>query len=187
MSLPRFAYLLLLIIAGYSCYYLYANKDPEVTQVAPDAELAAFSAKGVDHTTYNLKGIRSYLVTATDLDHYSKSGNTIFQQPVLHIFRDGSHEEWEITAEQGILDEEHVFTLYGNVLAKNKLPDAGFDTMSTDKLLIHLEDRDFWANNPVALVGPAFQINGQAMKGNFADNIATLYNDVQGRYEKLTP
>lgn len=59
--------------------------------------------------------------------------------------------------------------------------------MATDKILIHLDNRDFWADNPVLLVGPTFETKGEAMKGNFAKNIATLYNNVQGRYETLTP
>ena len=80
-----------------------------------------------------------------------------------------------------------VLTLYDNVLAKNLLPDSGFDTMSTDVLGIQLDNRDFWADNQVTLVGPQFETVGQAMKGNFAENNAILYKHVQGRYETLTP
>jgi lipopolysaccharide export system protein LptC len=59
--------------------------------------------------------------------------------------------------------------------------------MATRELLIDLTDRNFWADTQVLLVGPLFETKGQAMKGNFRDNVATLYNKVQGRYETLTP
>ena len=52
---------------------------------------------------------------------------------------------------------------------------------------IQLDNRDFWADNQVTLVGPQFETVGQAMKGNFAENNAILYKHVQGRYETLTP
>ncbi|QSA19731.1 LPS export ABC transporter periplasmic protein LptC, partial [Vibrio furnissii] len=32
-----------------------------------------------------------------------------------------------------------------------------------------------------------FETRGQAMKGNFGNHSAVLYNHVQGRYETLTP
>jgi len=86
-----------------------------------------------------------------------------------------------------VLTKDHVLTLQSNILGKNLLPDSGFDTLSTDIIHIQLDNRDFWADNQVTLIGPQFETVGQAMKGNFADNTAILYNHVQGRYETLTP
>ncbi len=37
------------------------------------------------------------------------------------------------------------------------------------------------------MIGTFFETEGQAMKGNFGTNNATLFNSVQGRYETLTP
>ncbi len=70
---------------------------------------------------------------------------------------------------------------------KTLLPDSGFDTLTTSEMSIQLKSRDFWADKPVELRGPQFETHGQAMKGNFADHSAELYNQVQGRYETLTP
>jgi lipopolysaccharide export system protein LptC len=103
------------------------------------------------------------------------------------VYKQGTTQEWEITAERGVLTQEHVLTLYENVLATNLLPESGFDTLSTDIMNIQLDSRDFWADNQVIMVGPQFETVGQAMTGNFADNHATLYKHVQGRYETLTP
>ncbi|MGR5452368.1 LPS export ABC transporter periplasmic protein LptC, partial [Vibrio sp. PNB22_3_1] len=85
------------------------------------------------------------------------------------------------------LDEDHVLVLYDKVIAKNLLPTSSFDTMATEKLNIQLDKRDFWADQTVRLNGPQFVTRGHAMKGNFKDNTATLYEHVQGRYEILTP
>ncbi len=187
MSISRVLYTMVFIVAAYSAYYLFGARNVEVVQVIPDIEVPALSGRNVDNTNYNDSGTRSYRITSNYLDHYAVSGDTRFEYPVLYIYKDGEIQEWEITADRGILDKDHVLTLYDNVLAKNLLPDAGFDTMATDRLSIHLDNRDFWADNPVLLVGPAFENKGQAMKGNFGKNIATLFNHVQGRYETLTP
>mgnify|MGYP001356955800 FL=1 len=187
MSLSRIIYAILLMIAAYSAYYLYGAGQVTAIQVTPDLELPALSGQNVDNTNYTESGVRNYRVVAQYLDHYAESGNTVFDYPVLFVYREGETKEWEITADRGILNKEQVLTLYDNVLAKNLLPDASFDTMATKKLFIKLDNRDFWADTPVLLVGPSFETKGNAMKGNFAENVATLFNKVQGRYETLTP
>jgi lipopolysaccharide export system protein LptC len=187
MSLSRVIYMILIVVAAFCTYYLFGAKNVQVVQVSPNLELPALSGRNIDNTNHDDDGIRSYRITSEYLDHYAVSGNTNFEYPVLYIYKDGEVQEWEVTADRGILDKDHILTLYDNVLAKNLLPESSFDTMATDKLSIHLDNRDFWADNPVLLVGPAFENQGQSMKGNFGTNVATLLNHVQGRYETLTP
>lgn len=187
MSLSRIGYIIVSFIICWSAYYLLDKQQSYDIQVEPDTELPMFSGEGLENTSYTEDGIRSYVITSVTLDHYAKSGDTIFQQPVLKVYKEGTTQEWEITAVRGVLTKEHVLTLYEDVLATNLLPDSGFDTMSTEVMNIQLDSRDFWADNQVTLVGPQFETVGQAMNGNFADNHATLYKHVQGRYETLTP
>ncbi|WP_428775514.1 LPS export ABC transporter periplasmic protein LptC [Vibrio sp.] len=187
MSLSRFGYILLIFIGSWSAYYLYDRDSGFDQQVEPDTELPIFSGSQLQNTSYTDKGLRSYAITSEHLDHYAKSGDTKFTRPVLKVFREGDQLEWQITAETGVLDDNNVLTLTTNVTAKNLLPDSGFDTLSTDSISIQLDNRDFWADTQVTLVGQQFETVGQAMKGNFAENTAVLYNHVQGRYETLTP
>ncbi|WP_260261564.1 LPS export ABC transporter periplasmic protein LptC [Vibrio intestinalis] len=187
MSLARIGQLLLLLVIAVSAYYLTNSGDTYDIQVEPDTELPMFTGRNLKNTSYSEAGVRSYVITSTHLENYAKSGDTIFDKPVLKVYKQGSIQEWEITAEQGVLNSDHVLTLHHNVLGKNLLPDSGFDTLSTDTLSIQLDNRDFWADNQVTLVGPQFETVGQAMKGNFAENTAILYKHVQGRYETLTP
>ncbi|PWI33512.1 LPS export ABC transporter periplasmic protein LptC [Vibrio albus] len=187
MSFKRIIYLILMIVAGYSVYYLYNGQSEELVQVPSSSELPALSGHDIENITYNEDGIRSYRVVSKLLEHYAKSGDTVFEFPALSVYRDGQTEEWRITADHGVLDKNQILTLYGNVLAENLLPEASFDTMATEKLLIHLTNRNFWADSQVLLAGPDFETKGQKMKGNFSDNTATLYDRVQGRYETLTP
>ncbi len=187
MNLSRIGYILLILIAGYSIYYLIDSRSSDAIQVSPDLELPTLSGEKVDNASYTETGIRSYRITSDHIDYYAQRGNTKFLNPVLYIYRDGDLLEWKVTADRGELNKQNVLTLYNNVLANNLLPDASFDTMSTDKLNIQLDNRDFWADNSVLLLGPAFENKGNAVKGNFHDNIATLFNRVQGRYENLAP
>lgn len=187
MSLSRIGYLIVLFVICWSAYYLFDKQQSYDIQVEPDTELPMFSGQGLQNTSYSESGVRSYVITSTKLDHFAKSGDTLFNLPILKVYKKGETQEWEITADTGVLNKDHVLTLTTNVLVKNLLPDSGFDTMSTDTMSIQLDNRDFWADNQVTLIGPQFETIGQAVTGNFADNHATLYKHVQGRYETLTP
>ncbi|NOJ05323.1 LPS export ABC transporter periplasmic protein LptC [Vibrio splendidus] len=187
MSFTRIIYLILIFIASWSTYYLYDKEQTSTIQVAPNLELPAFSGKSLNNISYDESGIRSYQVESTYLEHYSVVGDTHFQNPVLSVFREGHTIEWQVTADRAIMDENQVVTFYNNVVAKNLLPEASFDTMTTDKMVVELPSRDFYSETPVHMIGTFFETEGQAMKGNFGTNNATLFNSVQGRYETLTP
>ncbi|HAS64419.1 MAG TPA: LPS export ABC transporter periplasmic protein LptC [Vibrio sp.] len=187
MSLARIGYLVLIVIIAASGYYLMRDQTTYDIQVEPNVELPIFTGQGLTNTSYNERGLRSYVITSERLDNYASNGETVFNKPVLKVYQQGDIQEWEITAERGVLTKDHILVLENNVLGKNLLPDSGFDTLSTDTFSIQLDNRDFWAENQVTLVGPKFETVGQAMKGNLAENTATLYKHVQGRYETLTP
>ncbi|MCG3732167.1 LPS export ABC transporter periplasmic protein LptC [Vibrio cincinnatiensis] len=187
MSLSRILYLCLFFIAAWSGYYLLDKDQSTAIQVAPNFELPMFSGQSLDNVSYNQQGVRSYVITSQHLDYYANSGSTTFEYPVLKVFRDGTNQEWELTAKRGILTKDQVLILYDEVVANNLLPDSGFDRLTTTKLNIQLHSRDFWADSQVELVGPQFKTQGQAMTGNFSNHSAVLYNHVQGRYETLTP
>lgn len=187
MSFSRILYSLLFLVSCGFGYYLLEKSNVTSVQVAPDIELPMFQGRGLVNVTYNQLGVRSYRIISDELEHFASNGDTIFKKPKLTVFKKGSDEEWQVTADRGLLTEEHVLTLYDNVLAKNLLPESAFDTLTTTEMHINLTNRDFWADNHVLLIGPQFETEGNAMKGNFGDNNATLYNDVQGRYETLTP
>lgn len=187
MSFTRLIYLLLLFVVAWCGYYLLTPKGHEDMQVAPNLELPMFSGTGLENITYGEDGVRSYIIRSTSLDHYAKSGDTIFNQPTLLVYREGSVVEWKVTATRAVLDEDQILTLYDEVLMKNLLPGASFDTMVTDKLVINLTNRDFKADQQVMLVGPQFETTGGAMQGNLRKHFATLTDEVQGRYETVTP
>ncbi|MCQ9076327.1 LPS export ABC transporter periplasmic protein LptC [Vibrio harveyi] len=187
MSFTRLIYLLLIFVVAWCGYYLMTPKSNENIQVAPNLELPMFSGTGLENITYGEDGVRSYIIRSTNLDHYAKSGDTIFKSPTLMVYHEGSVVEWKVTATRAVLDEDQILTLYDNVLMQNLLPGASFDTMATDKLVINLTNRDFKADQQVMLVGPQFETTGGAMQGNLKAHTATLTDEVQGRYETVTP
>lgn len=187
MSLSRIGYLILVFALCWSGYYYYERQQKQSPKVSPDLEQPMFSGQTLTNTSYTDDGIRSYVITSNSLDHFAKSGDTVFEKPILKVYKDGLMQEWEITAATGVLDKNHILTLSTNVIVKNLLSDSGFDTLSTESMNIALDNRDFWADNQVIIKGPQFNTIGQAMRGNFADHNATLYKSVQGRYETFTP
>lgn len=187
MSFTRFIYLILIVSITWCSYYIFSSERNSDVQIAPNTELPMFSGNKLENTTYGDDGIRSYVIVANHLDYFAKSGSTLFEQPILFVYKGGEIVEWKVTSKTAVLDDDQVLTLYDDVLMHNLLPGASFDTMATDKMTINLNNRDFYANQKVILVGPQFENTGGAMHGNLNSHIATLTNDVQGRYETVTP
>lgn len=187
MSMSRVIYTILIAISAGCGYYLYTKAPEKVINILPNVEFPAFSGTMVDSVSYTESGTRSYTIISSELENFAKQGITVFQDPILKIYVEGVTQEWEISADKAILGEDEVLTLYSNVLAENLLPESAFDTLSTVQMSIKLTNRDFWTDNTVTLLGPQFTTVGQAMKGNFADNTAVLFNHVKGKYETITP
>ncbi|MGY0617174.1 LPS export ABC transporter periplasmic protein LptC [Vibrio sp. FJH11] len=187
MSFTRLCYVLLIFVIAWCTYYLVTPKSKDTIQVAPNTELPMFSGTGLENITYGEDGVRSYIIRSNNLDYYAKSGETIFNNPTLMVYREGNVVEWKVTATRAVLDKNQTLTLYDKVLMQNLLPDASFDTMATDKMVINLTNRDFKADQQVMLVGPQFETTGGAMQGNLKQHTATLTDKVQGRYETITP
>ncbi|EJB8415213.1 LPS export ABC transporter periplasmic protein LptC [Vibrio vulnificus] len=187
MSFSRLIYLLLFFVVSWSCYYLYGQREAQSVQVAPNLELPIFSGESLNNISYNSDGIRSHQISSSHLDHYAKSGDTVFENPSLLIYRDGDTIEWKITARRAILSENNVLALSDHVRMQNLLLGANFEALETEKLTVNLSSRDFHTDQHVLMIGPKFETTGEAMSGNLKTNTATLYNHVQGRYEIFTP
>ncbi len=186
MTLPRPIYFILIFISCWCVYYLYGKGDPEILQIKPNIELPAFTGQGLLNTSYNESGLRNFDIRSNHLGYFAKSGDTIFDELELSLFREGDVKEWAVTADKGVLNDDNVLILWGNVLAKNLNPEASFDSITTEKLVIELLSKNFNTNEPVELVGRTFISNGNAMVGNFSQNTATLLKQVQSKYETKT-
>jgi lipopolysaccharide export system protein LptC len=187
MTSSRIFQVLLAIIIGFCGYYLLTNQEQTAAQVTPSDEIPQFTGTNVTNTSFDLQGIRNYKITSEQLEHFTESGDTIFDNIVLYVYREGTTEEWQVVSDIGVLNQEHQLVLTGNVVATNLLPDASFDTMTTEKMIIELDSKDFNTDVKVTLIGPQFINVGAAMQGNLDDNEAVLFNSVQGKYEKAQP
>lgn len=183
----RFLQLLLVGVICISGYVLLQNQEQSDVQVVPDTELPLFTGRAVRNTTYDQDGRRNYLITSDKLEHYAEGGDTIFDNIELYVYREGTIQEWRVVSELGVLDKHQVLTLSGNVTATNLLPEASFETLATERMVIELKTKDFNTDVEVTLKGPDFVNTAQAMEGNLDSNEATLFNRVQGIYEKTKP
>lgn len=187
MSLSRILYGVLVLICLACGYYLWTHEDDTVITVNPSVEMPAFNGRNLKNVAYTDNGMRSYSISSSYLSHFAKSGETIFDYPVLRIFANGSIQEWEISANRAVLNKDEELVLQGNIIARNLLPDSGFDTLSTEQMSIQLDNRDFWTDTDILLLGPQFETQGAAMKGNFSNHLAELYKKVNSKYEILSP
>ncbi|OCH25188.1 LPS export ABC transporter periplasmic protein LptC [Aliivibrio sp. 1S128] len=186
MTLKHFCMAILLVISSWSGYYLYYEYSQNEQQITPDQQVPVFTGKNVSNNNYAENGVRNYQINAKALARFSQTGETNFTTPHLFVFKDGEIKEWEIISDLGVLDKKHILYLNGNVIVKNLLPDAAFETMTTDSLTIDLSTKDFMTEDVVNLVGPTFETTGVGMKGNFSTQQATLLKNVQGIYEAFT-
>ena len=186
MITPRWVQVVLIIVIAFSSYYLVTDQNSVTVQVTPNAELPQFSGHHVTDTTHKTDGTRNYRITSSYLDHYAKSGDTVFESIVLLVYRDGENVEWKVVSDRAVLDKNQHLTLQGNVKADNLLPGASFDRMITESLVIELDSKEFYTDTQVTLEGATFYNVGQSAEGNFDTNQATLNNQVKGVYE-ITP
>ncbi len=186
MTLKRLSIGLLLLICGWSGHYLYTEYTKSNQQITPDQQVPVFTGLNISNNNYNENGVRNYQIDATSLERFAKTGKTHFIRPNLFVFKNGAIKEWEIISDTGVLDKNHTLYLTGNVIVKNLLPGASFNTMTTKSIIIKLSNKDFSTKDVVNLVGPTFKTTGVGMKGNFTSQQATLLKDVQGIYEAFT-
>ncbi|MGF1725793.1 LPS export ABC transporter periplasmic protein LptC [Photobacterium nomapromontoriensis] len=185
MTLQRLLCALLLMVCAWTGYYLLDKHWQEEIQVAPDTEKPLFTGSVVANTAFNDQGMRSYQIEANYLEHFSKSGNTDFVEPVLWVYREGTETEWRISANTARLDKNQVLQMTGNVRIFNLLPTSAIKVIQTDTLRLDLISKDFDTPDHVIITGDAFVNEGTGMQGNMDRNIATLLKNVKGRYEAL--
>lgn len=186
MTLKHLFMTILLMISSWSGYYLYYEYAQNDQQIVPDQQVPVFTGSNVSNNNYNESGVRNYQINAKALARFAKTGETNFTTPHLFVFKDGELKEWEIISDTGVLNKQHELYLSGNVIVKNLLPEAAFDTMTTDSITIQLSTKDFTTEDVVNLVGPTFETTGVGMKGNFTTQQTTLLENVQGIYEAFT-
>ncbi|RYU69134.1 LPS export ABC transporter periplasmic protein LptC [Aliivibrio finisterrensis] len=186
MTLKHFFMAILLMVSSWSGYYLYYEYAQNNQQIAPDQQVPVFTGRDISNNNYDESGVRNYQIDAKALERFAKTGETNFTTPHLFVFKDGALKEWEIISDIGVLNKKHELNLSGNVIVKNLLPGAAFDTMTTDSITIELSTKDFSTEDVVNLVGPTFETTGVGMKGNFTSQQTTLLKNVQGIYEAFT-
>jgi lipopolysaccharide export system protein LptC len=186
MITPRWVQIVLIIVIAISGYYLLTGSESITKQITPNAELPEFSGHLVSDTNYATNGARNYRISASYLDHYAKSGDTVFENIVLLVYRDGDVVEWKVVSDRAVLDKKQHLRLQGNVQADNLLPESAFDHLLTESLVIELDSKEFYSDTEVTLKGTTFYNVGQSLTGSFETNQATLINQVKGVYE-ITP
>ncbi|HIF9334392.1 TPA: LPS export ABC transporter periplasmic protein LptC [Photobacterium damselae] len=183
MTLKRLCYLLVVLVAVWSGYYLLQKHWQSDDQVTIDSEKPVFTGDVVSNTSYNEKGIRSYQIDSAHIEHFSISGNTTFSKPVLWVYQDGSKTEWRVSANNALLTQDQVLEMKGNVRIFNLLPESAIQVISTDNLRLNLVNKDFDTQDHVVITGTSFENEGDGLKGNMDRNVATLLNNVKGIYE----
>ena len=186
MTLKHLFMAILLMISSWSGYYLYYEYTQNDSQIITDQQVPVFTGRNTSNNNYDESGVRNYQINAKALERFAKTGETNFTTPHLFVFKDGETKEWEIISDVGVLNKKHELYLSGNVIVKNLLPEAAFETMTTDSLTIELTTKDFMTEDVVNLVGPTFETTGVGMKGNFTSQQTTLLKNVQGIYEAFT-
>lgn len=185
MTLQRLLCALLIVICAWFGYYLLEDRFKGDVQVEPDAEKPLFTGSIVTNTAFNESGMRSYQIDSDYLEHFSVSGDTDFDKPVLWVYRDGDNTEWRISSNTATLDKDQVLQMTGNVRIFNLLPESIMKVMQTDTLRLDLITKDFDTADHVVITGTGFQNEGTGMNGNMDRSVATLLNNVKGRYEAL--
>lgn len=184
MTLKNVASFFLLIFSAYCGYYIFINFDwQKEQQVALSAERPLFTSKGIETTSYNTEGVRSYQLYSKYLEHFTSSDETHFEAPLLHTFKEGRLKEWRVSANNAVLEKKQFLVMTGKVEIHNLLPNSQVKTITTEKMTLDLSSRDFWTDTDIHITGANFTTEGSSAKGNFDSQYMELMEQVKTVYE----
>ena len=184
MTLKNVASFFLLIFSAFCGYYIFINIDwNKEQQVELSAERPLFTSRGIETTSYDQAGLRNYQLYSKYLEHFTSNDETHFDAPLLHTFKEGSIKEWRISSDEALLVSKHILVMTGNVEIHNLLPNAQLKTITTDRITLDLNSRDFWTDTEIHITGANFTTQGKSAKGNFDTQYMELMEQVKTVYE----
>jgi lipopolysaccharide export system protein LptC len=181
--LRRFYMLILILICILGGMYLSQGYFQPEVQVKLDSSVPIISSKSVIMDSYNAEGILNFKINAKTLDFYEDSGETHFQSPVLVLFKDGKISDWQIKSNLATLTKDQILVLTEDVLISSLSPDNALKNIYTEYLVIDLATQDFSGDRPVLIQGVNFESQGDTIKGNLGQQVATLKGKVKSKYE----
>nr|WP_086938317.1 LPS export ABC transporter periplasmic protein LptC [Thaumasiovibrio occultus] len=184
--IQRLSIILLVGVILFCGGYLMFESSQDQAQVEPNLELPVITGKQIASTTYNQQGALLYTIEAAELNYYANSGDTVFDEPVVELYRDGKDLEWRLSANVARLDKSQNLLLDGNVRLFNLYPDAGIELIKSDDLGVALVEGTFSTESSVVITGPGYENSGVGLDGDFNNYNARLLNEVKGRYEAIS-
>lgn len=181
--LRRFYILILIVVCILGGMYLSQEYFQPEVQIKLDSSVPIISSKSVLMKSYDTEGVLNFKINADTLDFYEASGETHFQKPVLILFKDGKISDWQITSKIATLTKDQILVLTEDVLISSLSPDNALKTLYTEYLVIDLATQDFSGDRPVLIHGINFESQGDTIKGNLGEQIATLKGKVKSKYE----
>ncbi|WP_018692468.1 LPS export ABC transporter periplasmic protein LptC [Algicola sagamiensis] len=125
-----------------------------------------FVAEDLSSTIYNVKGLPVHKVKAQRMEHYGRSGFTMFYKPEHTIFPTNKKVPWTIQAEEATYYPNEKITLEKNVVIETLDRDKRTTTIKTNYLEISLKNNTMSSTDKVVIQGSQFRISG---KGFFAN------------------
>ena len=186
MSSQTASYTALLFVTSLVLLFWYSSNQegskPDSADIGddtPDFFITDFSIED-----FNDQGKVRYSIEAEHLEHYPLSDTAKIRKPFITIYRTTSQMPWYAKADEGLVDNEgKILTLKNQVQLFNTKDHAGRLHLTTQKLIINIENELAYTDEKVTLVSPQGHLEAIGLEADLTSNRLQLKSRVKGKHE----
>ena len=184
----RWTFVLSLIALSLLAWFYEINYEKKAnTSFVNKTDHPSYIGEGMSSTVFNQKGGIKYIANAKKMTYFEQKNHTYFQEPQVFVFdeKDGKVQEWEMNANQAILNNKtDILLLTNDVKIQSLLVSSPLQQILTSKVEINLNTQDVSSNEKATVIGQNFTTTGLQLVGNLKTQLATLKKQVNTHYDK---
>lgn len=184
MTGRSFTLVALLLAAVLSGWWFYGNDSPDDKVSDPISDDFDYFLSEFELLEMDDSGALKHTLVAENLYHYPDRKQSTLARPRMMFYED-SRMAWEISAEQGVIqDEDRRIFLSGDVRINYMSRRQGQDfEVFTEQLYVWPEEQRAETDDPVRIEQLSRTTWSTGMKAEFEVRRLDLLSDVRGRYE----
>ncbi len=185
-TLMRYSTVILVILLSFLIFWhVNSDKNTSQTQALNPLHHDAYMIGAHYHST-DSKGNLHEQLTAQSAKHYPYQNKFEFTAPELKIFGPNG-ETWHIRAGRGSSTHgTDTVVLNDNVHIEHRVNhNAPTVVVTTDKLIVHPDQRTADSDSLVTITYPQVVLRGQGLHGDMKAGTLKLMTQIRGHYEPL--
>ncbi|GJH42937.1 LPS export ABC transporter periplasmic protein LptC [Pasteurella canis] len=172
-------------------FYSLNQSEDNLSTLIKKPDSPEYTGQKMRTTVFSPTGKKQYFASAESISHFTTSGKTHFQMPMVYLFdidtlntdSGNDKESWKLSANKAVLTKNNMLYLEGNVIAESLFTHSRLQRVETESAVVNLSTQDITSDTTVKIYGQNFHSTGLKLSGNLHQQIATLKEQVNTYYE----